>query len=114
MERAKSSYLKKFNRLLVWLTLVLFIIFALSGYGIINPELTSALTGGLLVRSLSLYLHLNLAFPILTLITIHVLIGAKSALTRWGVKEGRLLDSFLIILSIFSISLLALMQYFIL
>jgi cytochrome b subunit of formate dehydrogenase len=114
MGKAKSSYLKKFNRLLVWLTLILFVIFAVSGYGIINPELTSQLTGGIFLRSVSLYLHLNLAFPILTLITLHVLIGVRSALTRWGVKEGRLLDSFLIILGIFSISLLALMQYFIL
>jgi hypothetical protein len=114
MEKTKSSRLRKFNRWLVWPTLVLFVIFAVSGYGVINPELTSALTGGLFVRSVSLYLHLNLAFPIMTLVTIHVLIAIKSVLTGWGVKEGRLLYAFLVTLGVFTVILLALMQYFIL
>ena len=113
MEKKRSSYVRKFNRWLVWPTAVLFAIFAVSGYGVINPELTSALTGGLFVRSFSLYLHLNLAFPIMTLITIHVLIGVKSVLTAWGVKEGKLLYAFLIALGVFTVTLLALMQYFV-
>ena len=114
MERTKSSRLRKFDCWLAWLTLTLFVVFAVAGYGVINPKLTSALTGGLFVRSVSLYLHLNLAFPIMTLVTIHVLIGVKSVFTGWGVKEGRLLYAFLITLGVFTVALLGLMQYFIL
>lgn len=113
MEKTSDHYLKKLNRLLVWPTLVLSIIFIISGYGITNPGLVSELTGGVLTRAVSLELHLALAFPILTLLTIHVLIGAKSALTRWGVKEGMLLNVFLLLVGIFTVTLLALMQYFI-
>jgi thiosulfate reductase cytochrome b subunit len=113
MERTSDHYLKKLNRLLVWPTLVLFVIFVISGYGITNPGLVSELTGGVLTRAVSLKLHLDLAFPILMLLTIHVLIGAKSALARWGVKEGMLLNVFLLLVGIFTMTLFALMQYFI-
>ena len=113
MEKSSDSCLKKLNRLLVWPTLVLSVIFAISGYGITNPGLVTELTGGVLTRAVSLKLHLVLAFPVLMLLTIHVLIGAKSALTRWGVKEGTLLNVFLLLIGIFTMTLLALMQYFI-
>lgn len=113
MEKTGDHYLKKLNRLLVWPTLVLFVIFVISGYGITNPGLVSELTGGVLTRAMSLKLHLALAFPILMLLTIHVLIGAKSALARWGVKEGMLLNVFLLLIGIFTMTLLGLMQYFI-
>jgi len=114
MEKCSDSCQKKLNRLLVWPTLVLSVIFVVSGYGITNPGLVTELTGGVLTRAVSLKLHLVLAFPILMLLTIHVLIGAKSALTRWGVKEGILLNVFLLLAGIFTMDLLALMQYFIL
>jgi len=114
MGKTNDRFLTKFNRVLVWLTLVLFIVFIVSGYGVTNPELIRELTGGVLTRAISLNLHLKLAFPILALLTIHVLIGAKSALTRWGVKQGRLLNVFLILLGIFAVTLLLLMQYFVL
>jgi hypothetical protein len=114
MVRRNDRYLIKFNRVLVWLTLVLFIVFIISGYGVTNPELIRELTGGVFTRAISLNLHLKLAFPVLALLTIHVLIGAKSALTRWGVKQGRLLNVFLILLGIFAVTLLLLMQYFVL
>lgn len=113
MGKANDRFLTKFNRVLVWLTLVLFIVFIISGYGVTNPELIRELTGGVFTRAISLNPHLNLAFPVLALLTIHVLIGAKSALTRWGVKEGMLLNVFLLLIGIFTMTLLALMQYFI-
>jgi hypothetical protein len=103
--------LKQFNRLLVWPTLVLFIILAVSGYGITNSATMSKLTGGLLTHAVSEYLHVVLALPTLTLLMIHVLIAMRSTLTRWGVKEGRLLDSFLIVLGGFAMTLIVLMQY---
>ena len=113
MGKANDRFLTKLNRVLVWLTLVLFIVFTISGYGITNPELIRELTGGVFTRTISLNLHLKLAFPVLALLTIHVLIGAKSALTRWGVKQERLLNAFLILLGVFVAALLMLMQYFV-
>ena len=113
MVRRNDRYLIEFNRVLVWLTLVLFIVFIISGYGVTNPELIRELTRGVFTRAISLDLHLNLAFPVLALLTIHVLIGAKSALTRWGVKQERLLNAFLILLGVFAVALLILMQYFV-
>jgi hypothetical protein len=114
MRKANDRFLTKFNRVLVWLTLVLSVVFLISGYGITNPELIRELTGGVFTRAISLNLHLNLAFPVSALLTIHVLIGAKSALARWSVKQGRLLNVFLILLGIFTVTLLLLMQYFVL
>jgi cytochrome b subunit of formate dehydrogenase len=111
MARTGSGYLRKFNRLLVWPTTVLLIVFVVSGYGITNPALIGELTGGILDRSLSLYLHLNLAVPVLILLLVHILIGLKSTLNRWGVKEGNLLNAFLILLGIFVTVLILLMQY---
>jgi hypothetical protein len=111
MERKWDRCLIRFNRLLVWVTLVLFIVFIVFGYGILNPRLVGELTGGVLTRTLSLQLHIDLAFPLLTLLLIHILIGAKSALTRWGIRQGRLLNVFLILLGVLAITLLALMQY---
>jgi len=113
MKKTSDYYLIRFNRLLVWLTLILFIAFIIFGYGILNPRLVGELTGGALTRTISLQLHIDLAFPLLTLLLIHILIGAKSALTRWGIRQGRLLNVFLILLGVFAITLLALMQYMI-
>jgi hypothetical protein len=67
-----------------------------------NPELTSLLTGGIFTSSFSMYLHANLAVPVLLLLLIHVIIGLKTALTRWGIEEGKLLNVFLIILGLFA------------
>ena len=91
--------------------MILFIILAISGYGITNPRTISELTGGLLTHALSLSLHTTLVLPTLTLLMIHILIAIKSVLTRWGVKEGKLLNTFLILLGFFTITLIVLMQY---
>jgi hypothetical protein len=111
MARTGSGYLQKFNRVLVWPTTVLLIVFVVSGYGVTNPALIGELTGGILDRSLSLYLHINLAVPVLVLLLVHILIGLKSTLTRWGVEEGNLLNAFLILLGVFVTVLIVLMQY---
>jgi len=114
LTRTNGDYLQRFNRLLVWFTLILFIVLAISGFGITNPEITSELTGGLFTFSVSLYLHLNLAVPVLILLIVHVLIGLKNALTRRGVGEGRLVNIVLIVLGLFLAALIVLARYLIL
>jgi len=111
MGEAGKNYLQRFNRLLVWPTLILFIFLTISGYGILNPGLISQLTGGLFTHAFSLYLHTNLILPTLTLLMIHILIAIRSTLTRWGIKEGTLLDAFLVLLGIFVLTIMVLMQY---
>jgi cytochrome b subunit of formate dehydrogenase len=106
-----KDYLVKFNRLLVWPTLVLFILLAISGYGITNPNTVAGLTGGLFTHANSVYLHTALVLPALTLLVIHILIGIRSTLTRWGVKEGLVLNAFLVFLGSFAVTLIAIMQY---
>lgn len=112
MGKPEKNYLQRFNRLLVWPTLVLFILLAITGYGILNPGLIRELTGGLLTHPLSLYLHTNLVLPTLVLLMIHILIALRLTLIRWGIREGKLLDAFLILLGIFVLSLMVLLQYF--
>ena len=95
----------------MWPTLVLFIFMTISGYGILNPGLISELTGGLFTHAFSLYLHTTLVLPTLTLLTIHILIAIRAALIRWGIREGKLLDAFLLLLGAFVLTLIVLMQY---
>lgn len=111
MGETERNYLQRFNRLLVWPTLALFVFLAVSGYGTLNPGLISELTGGLFTHPLSLYLHTTLVLPTLTLLLIHVLIAMRATLIRWGIREGRLLDSFLVLLGAFVLVLIVLMQY---
>jgi Ni,Fe-hydrogenase I cytochrome b subunit len=111
MTKKNNNYLQRFNRLLIWSTVVLFIVFAFSGYGITRPEVTTELTNGIFTRNFSMYLHLHLAGLVLILLLIHVLIGLKIALARWGVEEGKLLNAFIIILGLFVGALIILMQY---
>ena len=108
----KKDYLKRFNHLLVWPTLILFIILAISGFGSVNPGLVGELTGGLFSKHFfSMSIHTALVLPTLTLLLIHVLIAIRSTLIGWGVREGRLLNAFLILLGAFVLSLIVLMQY---
>ena len=90
---------------------MLFILMTVSGYGILNPGLISELTGGLFNHPFSLNLHKALALPTLTLLMVHILIGLRSALIRWGIKEGKLLDAFLVLLGAFTFTFMLLMQY---
>lgn len=111
MTKKSNDYLRTFNRLLVWPTLVLLIIVVISGFGITNPKTTSELTGGVFTQYNSLYWHLNLAVPVLILLMIHVLIGLKTALTRRGVKEAKLLNVALVALGLFVTALIILARY---
>ena len=106
-----NDYLKRFNRVLVWPTLVLSGFLAISGYALQNPRLVGELTGGVFTHPLSLYLHKTLVMPTSMLLLIHVLIGIKMMLVRWGVREGKLLDAFLLLLGAFALLLMVLMQY---
>jgi len=90
---------------------VLFVIYTMSGFGISNSATTSKLTGGVFSFSNSLYLHLNLAVPVLILLMIHVLIGLKTALKRWGVEEERLVNAVLIALGVLATALIFLLRY---
>ena len=111
VKKSINFYLAKLNRLLVWPTLVLFIVYVLSGYGITNSRLISELTGGVMTHSLSLSIHTTIAMPVLFLLSIHVLIGLRLGLRRLGIQDGRLLNIFLILLGVLSTTLLILMQF---
>ena len=108
----RRDFLKRFNRLLVWPTLVLFIILVISGFGSLNPGFVGELTGGLFGNHVtSMRIHEALVLPTLTLLIIHVLIAIRSTLIGWGVREGRLLNAFVILLGAFVLTLIVLMQY---
>lgn len=111
MKEKEIDNLQRVNRILVWLTLILFIGLVLSGFGMTNPEVTTRLTGGIFSTTFSMYLHANLAVPVLILLLIHVLVGMKTVLTRWGVKEGWLLNTCLVALGLFAAALIILMRY---
>lgn len=115
MTRKEDHYLQRLNRLLAWFTVVLFAFLVISGFGMTNPGLTTRLTGGLFTPAFSMYLHVNLATPVLILLLIHFLNGIKTALTRWGMGENKLsnalLNAFLIILGLFLAALIILARY---
>lgn len=114
MVRNDRDLLNRFNRMLVWLTLVLFVVFAFAGYGLTNPRVTSELSGGVFTKAFSFYVHVNLAAPLLMLVVVHVLIGLRNALVRWGVESGLLLNVFLVALGVFAAGVIVVLQYFIL
>lgn len=110
MDRARDDYLQRFNHAIVWLLAALLILLVVTGYGITNPQIIGELTGGILTHPLSLYLHTLLDFPVLVLVMIHVLIGLRFALLRRGVKDGKMLSAFLLILGLYSVFLLVLVD----
>ena len=111
MSKSRNRYLVKFNRILIWATLVVFAFFVVCGFGTTNPELLGQLTGGILNRAVSIHLHTVLAAPVLVLLLIHTLIGLKLALIRWGVEDGILLNAFIIGLGVFVTAIILVLQY---
>jgi len=112
LDSEKKDYLKRFNRWLTVPTLALFIVLAISGFGWANPVVVGGLTGGLFGdRYFCAHVHAALALPTLILLMVHVLIALRSTLIRWGVKEGYLLNTFVILLGFFVASLFVVMQY---
>jgi thiosulfate reductase cytochrome b subunit len=110
MEKRRDHYIRKFNRILILPLVVLSVVFVIAGYGTVNPQLIGELTGGLLNRSISLYLHTVLAFPVLILLAVHILVQLRFALINLGVKDGVLLNIFVIALGIFITTLFLLMD----
>lgn len=111
MSKSRNRYLVKFNRILVWPTLIVFALFSICGFGITNPDMLEQLTGGILNRAVSIHLHTILAAPVLVLLLIHTLIGLKLTLIRWGVEDGILLNAFLIGLGVFVTAVILVLQY---
>lgn len=110
MRRTVNYYLLRFNRVLVWLLLPFLVTYVLSGYGIVNPGVVRGLTGGILTCSISLYIHINLASPILVVIMIHILIEFRFALIRLGLEDGVILNRSIVSLGLFLMILLMLMN----
>jgi hypothetical protein len=110
-DKKEKGYLQRFNHLLAWFRVVPFALLVISGFGMTNPRLATRLTGGIFTTSFSMYLHANLAAPVLILLLVHFLIGMKNALTRWGVTKNGALNAFLIILGIFLAALIILARY---
>jgi len=111
MEKKRNSNLAKLNRILIWLTFVLFVFYVICGFGIINSSSVSSLTGGILNRDRSAYFHTTLTAPVLILLLVHMMIGLRFNLIHWGVREGKLLDAFVIGLGVFFIALFIILQY---
>jgi len=110
MEKRHNQYIRKANRILILPLVILSIIFVIAGYGSTNPELVNELTGGLLNRVRSLYLHTVLAFPVMILLSFHILVQLRFALMNWGVKDGVLLNAFMVALAIFVVVLIMVMD----
>lgn len=110
MKGAANFYLARINRVLIWFTLPFLVFFIACGYGATNPEVVGAFTGGLLTRTLSIYLHTVLAPAVLVLLLIHTLIGLRFTLMRWGVRDGKLFNAFLILLGAFAAALVIVLQ----
>jgi hypothetical protein len=111
MEKKRSSYLAKLNRILIWPTFALFVFYVICGFGIINSSSVSTLTGGFLDRDRSAYFHTSLTAPVLILLLIHMMIGLRSNLVHWGAREGKLLSAFVIGLGAFFMALFIILQY---
>lgn len=110
MGKTSTIYLLKVNRILVWFLLVFLAIFVTTGYGITNPNLVSALTGGFMDLSWSLNLHKTLDLPLMALLLIHILIELRFTLARWGIRNEKALNILLVAIGLFLTSLLILMD----
>jgi len=110
MEKRRDHYIRRINRLLAVPLVILSVVFVIAGYGTVNPQLIGELTGGLLNRSISLYLHTILAFPVLILLAVHILVQLRFTLIGWGVKDGALLTAFMVALGILITALILLMD----
>lgn len=111
MEKKRKSYLSKLNRILIWFTFFLFVFYVICGFGIINSSSVGTLTGNVLDRDRSAYFHTTLTAPILILLLVHMMIGLRSNLVHWGIREGKLLNAFVIGLGTFFIALFIMLQY---
>ena len=76
----------------VWILLFLILMLIISGYGLTKPNLIHFLTGGMIDYQTALSIHTSLDAPFLILLLIHVVIGIRFSLMRWGFKNEKLLN----------------------
>lgn len=62
-----------FRSLVRWLLFAAVLLYALSGYGISNPETVESLTFGLITKSVAFSIHDSLIIPFALLIFLHIL-----------------------------------------
>jgi cytochrome b subunit of formate dehydrogenase len=78
-----NGLLNKFDRIVAWLLLALFLLMMVSGY---------MLTKGFIDRYWGFVAHLQLAIPAMALFTIHFAIRIRFMLLRWKMKNGPLVN----------------------
>jgi len=111
MMKKRGFYLVRFNRALIWLTFVLIVFYVICGFGIVNSSSVGILTAGILNRERSVYFHTTLTTPVLILLLVHMMIGLRFNLIRWGIKDGKLLNAFVIGFGAFFMVLFVVLQY---
>ena len=79
LTKDQNIYLKYFKKTIHILLTILTILFVISGLGITNYQIVEPITFGLLSKSLSQKIHLNLTIPFVILLIIHLYltIGTK-------------------------------------
>jgi hypothetical protein len=80
-----NKLLKKFDRIIVWILLTLFMVFMISGYMI---------TKGFIHRYYGIILHTRFDLLIMVIFIIHFTINLKFALMRWKFKDSKKLNLF--------------------
>ena len=110
-QRTLNQNLLKFNRLIVWILLILIVLVAVSGYGLTKPRLISSLSGGLIDYDIAYTLHMQLDFYLLIMLLFHVAIEIRFSLIRWGFKHRKLLNILILVLIIESLALLIFVEY---
>jgi cytochrome b subunit of formate dehydrogenase len=78
-----NGVLNKFDRIVAWLLLALFLLMMVSGY---------MLTKGFIDRYWGFVAHMQLAIPAMALFTIHFAIRIRFMLLRWKMKNVPLVN----------------------
>jgi len=70
----EKAFYKVVRKAIAWLLLAVTILFLLSGFGIVYPDLVGPFTLGLLYKGISIRLHDVLWAPFIALLTAHLLL----------------------------------------
>ncbi|MBW2967268.1 hypothetical protein KY362_02165 [Candidatus Woesearchaeota archaeon] len=87
-----ERYLIKFGRGCAWALVVMIILYFVSGFGLLKSGMIYNLTGGLLDRGRSLWIHEILTIPMAFAAICHTLIAIRFAMIRWKVKNMKAVD----------------------
>jgi succinate dehydrogenase/fumarate reductase cytochrome b subunit len=87
-----ERYLVKFGRFCAWSLIVFIFLYFISGWGVTRSGAVYNLTGGLLNRQTSFWLHDILTLPMAFAFLCHTLIAIRYALIRWNVKNREVLN----------------------